>query len=93
MAMADLFTEEIVPEDGGDGVGKLVSVHNDHHRVAQGVDAEVHVTHGEEAVNDKSKLLLGHHLVALGVPPLDLFQRQVLEPCLQAVSVLGVLKH
>jgi len=44
-------------------------------------------------VQHEPKFLLRHHLVTLGVPSLDLLQRQVLETRLQARGLLCEFKH
>ena len=66
---------------------------NNNDRVAQGVNTKIHVANGEEAVEDQAELLLCHHLVALGVPPLNLFQRQVLEAGFQAAGLFSEFEH
>jgi len=68
-------------------------VDDNNDRVAQGVNTKIHVANGEEAVEDQAEFLLCYHLIALGVPPLDLFQRQVLEASFQAAGLFSEFEH
>jgi hypothetical protein len=68
-------------------------MNDNNNRIAQGIDTEVHITHGEETVQNKPKFLFRDNLIALRISSLDFLQREVLEAGLQTRGFLCELKH